>query len=166
MFACSHKSLFFYKNVSFLQTIGEQLGQVISIDNSEAYKAKLSGPRIRILVQDLNELPDTVEIPRLDGDGTLEYTLEFSGLPNQFGRCRSHEHQVRHCPKKESHIRRTENNHDNTALKSTRQLDRRDEDSIKPNPTSTGTESINPHRREEIKPWEDCAPTPVTCTPS
>lgn len=84
-----------------LQTIGEQIGQVISIDNSEAYRAKLFGPRIRLLVKDLDALPISVLIPRLDREGTIEYALEFSGLPNQCGRCRSREHQVRFCPRKE-----------------------------------------------------------------
>lgn len=85
----------------FLHTIGNQIGQVISIDSSEAYKAKLLGPRIRLLVQNLDALPHTVVLPRLDGKGTQEYALEFSGLPNQCGRCRSREHQVRNCPKKD-----------------------------------------------------------------
>lgn len=90
----------------FLHTIGEQIGQVISIDSSEAYKAKLFGPKIRLLVQDLDALPHTVVLPRLDGEGTIEYALEFSGLPNQCGRCRSREHQVRHCPKKDTNRKR------------------------------------------------------------
>ena len=98
------------EEVSFLQEIGEQLGQVISIDNSEAYKSKLYGPRIRIMVKDLNALPKTVVIPRLNGEGTKEYAFEFSVLPNQCGRCRSREHQVRHCPKKESYQRQIELN--------------------------------------------------------
>lgn len=50
----------------FLHTIGEQIGQVISIDNSDAYKAKLFESRIRLFVQDLNALPHTVILPRLD----------------------------------------------------------------------------------------------------
>jgi hypothetical protein len=85
---------------SFLHIIGEQLGQVISIDNSEAYKAKLFGPRIRLLVRDIHKLPQTVVIPRLDGEGTVEYKLEFSGLPKQCGRCRAHDHLVRNCPRR------------------------------------------------------------------
>ena len=85
----------------FLQTIGEQIGQVISIDSSDAYKAKLFGPRIRLLVRDLQNLPQVVVVPRLDGEGTVEYTLEYSGLPHQCGRYRSHDHPVKYCPRKE-----------------------------------------------------------------
>ena len=87
---------------AFLRTIGEQIGQVIAIDNSEVYKAKFFGPRIRLLVCDLGNLPHAVVIPRLDGEGVVEYKLEFSGLPNQCGRCRSKDHQVKHCPKWEN----------------------------------------------------------------
>lgn len=47
----------------FLRTIGEQMGHVITIDNSEAYRAKLFGPRIRLLVRSLNTLPHTVVRP-------------------------------------------------------------------------------------------------------
>jgi hypothetical protein len=86
---------------AFLRAIGEQLGQVIAIDTSEAYKAKLLGPRIRLLVQDLNDLPQSIVIPKLDGEGEAKYELEFSGLPNQCGRCRARDHQVRNCPKNE-----------------------------------------------------------------
>ena len=56
-----------------LRAIGEHIGQVVAIDNSEAYQAKLFGPRIRILVRDLDNLPRTAVLPRLDGTGVVEY---------------------------------------------------------------------------------------------
>lgn len=59
------------------------------------------------MVRDLHTLPQMIVVPRLDGEGNVEYALEFSGLPNQCGRCRSHEHQVRHYPRKE-HTRKRE----------------------------------------------------------
>lgn len=31
----------------------------------------------------------------------MEYCVEYSGLPNQCGRCRSLDHQVRHCPRRD-----------------------------------------------------------------
>jgi hypothetical protein len=88
------------RDETFLRTIGGYIGQVIAIDNSEAYRTKLYGPRVRLLVRDLESLPQTLEIPRLDEEGVVEYKLEYSGLPNQCGR--STEHQVRNCPKKET----------------------------------------------------------------
>ena len=93
---------------TFLHTIGGQIGQVVTIDNSEAYRAKLFGPRIRILVKDLHSLPHTVVVPRLDGDGLVEYTLEYNGMPNQCGRCRALDHQARQCPKRDGKFRRKE----------------------------------------------------------
>ena len=50
----------------FLRTIGDQIGQMISIDTSDVYKAKLFGPRIRLLVQDITALPQTVVVPGPD----------------------------------------------------------------------------------------------------
>ena len=91
-----------------LRTVGEHIGQVIAVDTSEAYRAKLFDPRVRLLVKDIDDLPQRVAIPRLDGEGIVEYNLEFSGLPNQCGRCRSRAHQVRHCPKKDTKARRGE----------------------------------------------------------
>ena len=91
---------------TFLRTIGGHIGQVIAVDNSDAYRAKLFGPRIRILVRDLDKLPRTVVLPRLDGEGVVEYDLEYSGMPNQCGRCRSRDHHARHCPKRESKYQR------------------------------------------------------------
>ena len=84
-----------------LHIIGAQIGQVVAIDTSETYRTKLFGPRIRVLVRDINKLPHIVVLPRIDRKGTMDYLLEYSGLPNQCGRCRSRDHQVRHCPKKE-----------------------------------------------------------------
>ena len=96
-----------------LRAIGEHIGQVVAIDNSEAYRAKLFGPRIRILVRDLDNLPCTAVLPRLDGTGVVEYNLEYIGLPNQCGRCRSREHQVRHCPRRDLKYHRRETHNRN-----------------------------------------------------
>lgn len=63
---------------TFLKITGAQIGQVISIDNSNAYQAKLFGPRIRLLVHGLNALPHMVIISRLNGERMVEYAMEFS----------------------------------------------------------------------------------------
>jgi hypothetical protein len=60
-----------------------EIGQVIAIVNSEAYWAKLFGPQIRLLIKDLDTIPHTIFFPRLDGEGVVEYALEYNGLPNQ-----------------------------------------------------------------------------------
>jgi len=91
-----------------LHTIGAQIGKVVAVDNSEAYRAKLFGPRIRILVQDLNTLPLTIALPKIEGEGKVRYLLEYSGLPNQCGRCRSRDHPVRSCPRKDVRQKKSE----------------------------------------------------------
>jgi hypothetical protein len=96
---------------TFLRNIGEHIGQVIAIDNSELYRAKLFGPRIQVLVKDLNKLPRNIAVPRLDREGVVKHKIEYSGFPNQCGRCRSRDHHVRNCPKKEAKTpRRTQDN--------------------------------------------------------
>lgn len=97
---------FILREDTFLRTVGEQIGQVIAVDNSEAYWATVFGPRIRLLVRDLKTLPQSVVLPRLDGEGVVEHKLVYSGLPIQCGRCRSTEHSVRFCPKKDLKLRR------------------------------------------------------------
>jgi hypothetical protein len=76
--------------------VGTLLGshQVIVIDNFGAYMANLFGPRIRMLVRDLKTLSQSVVLPILDGEGVVEYKLEYIRLPNQCGRCRSTKHLV------------------------------------------------------------------------
>lgn len=96
------------RDETILRAIGGHIGQVIAIDSSEAYRAKLFGPRIRILVRDIDHLPNTVVLPRLDGEGFIDYQLEYSGLPHQCGRCRSRDHLVRHCPRRDFKVQRRE----------------------------------------------------------
>jgi hypothetical protein len=93
---------------TLLRTIGAHIGQVITVDNSEAYSTKLYGPRIRLLVRDINNLPLTILLPRLDEEGEVEYNLEYSGLPTQCGRCRSLDHPVRYCPRKDPKFHKRE----------------------------------------------------------
>jgi hypothetical protein len=51
------------RDETLLRTIGKHIGQVIAIDNSEAYRTKLFGPRIRLLVRDINNLPLILVLP-------------------------------------------------------------------------------------------------------
>ena len=121
-----------------MRNIGEHIGQVIAIDNSEHYRAKMFGPRIRILVKDLNKLPGNIAVPRLDREGVVKYKVEYSGFPNQCGRCRSRDHQVRHCPRKEAKTPRRVQENQTT--------DNEDEpfplvSNVQPSPTKESTQS-------------------------
>ena len=47
------------RDEALLRTVGEHIRQVIAVDTSEVYRAKLFGPRVRLLVKDLDALPHT-----------------------------------------------------------------------------------------------------------
>ena len=152
---------------SFLRTIGEHIGQVIAIDNSELYRAKLFGPRIRLLVNDLNNLPKTIKVPRLDREGVVVHKLEYSGFPNQCGRCRSRDHQVRNCPKKNTKPQRQDPTNNTQPAANTDQPGSSDKLTTKEQVISTAentekdaTEVIN-----QVSPEEEEATTQVQKEP-
>ena len=137
------------RNDIFLRTIGAHIGQVIAIDDSEAYRAKLFGPRIRILVNDINNLPQTVVLPRIDGEGEVEYHLEYSGLPNQCGRCRALDHQVRHCPRREPKFPRRDlqvRSKHNTPLKATPPARPQPESAVRQEVPTDNRNGATPHK--------------------
>ena len=139
------------RDEALLRTVGEHIGQVIAIDNSEAYRAKLFGPRVRLLVNNLDDLPQSVVLPRLDGEGIVEYNLEYSGLPHQCGRCRSREHQVRNCPKKDQKFHRREYQPRATFLPRNVTRPTADTTEAAHPPSSTPIEPA-PTRKEEAEP--------------
>lgn len=57
----------FLRKEEFLKALASQIGEVILIEDSESYRGKTAGPRIRILVQDLAALPNTVALTGSDG---------------------------------------------------------------------------------------------------
>nr|PNR51290.1 hypothetical protein PHYPA_010476 [Physcomitrium patens] len=81
-----------------LAEIVNQFAEVIWIDTENQYREKAAGPRVRIMVKDINSLPSKVSIPNLHDGNQTEYYLEYNGLPTQCNRCRSTTHQVRNCP--------------------------------------------------------------------
>lgn len=154
---------------TFLRTIGEHMGQVIAIDSSDAYRAKLFGPRIRVLVRDLTTLPHSVVLPRIDRTGTVEYKLEYSGLPHQCGRCRSLDHQVRNCPRKEvKGGRRTPKPHTTgpTDLRDTVEIphtqpEEREEQQLEPTPITLASKPIQQESEASVQPDTSLHPNEV-----
>lgn len=82
----------------FLTEALSSVGEVLLVDETKAYIAKLSGPRARILVDNIDHLPMNIIIPRIGGSRTLEYGLEYSCFPSQCERCKSFDHLVSRCP--------------------------------------------------------------------
>nr|PNR44674.1 hypothetical protein PHYPA_014443 [Physcomitrium patens] len=87
----------FLRTQEFLRETFEVFSEVLYIDDEDTYLTKLSGPRVRILTENVKTLPKTLLIPRLDGGSDIEYTLEYSGLKSQCSRCRSFEHTIQQC---------------------------------------------------------------------
>lgn len=87
----------FYRSKDIIQDFVSAFAEVISVDDTESYRTKLSGPRIRIITTDVEKLPKMLTLPRHDGRGDVAYKLAYSGLPEQCGRCRSYEHTVSQC---------------------------------------------------------------------
>jgi hypothetical protein len=84
----------FYRSKDMVHDLITAFAEVVAIDDTDSYKSKLSGPRIRIITSNVDTLPKTITLPRHDGKGDLIYELEYSGLPEQCGRCRSYDHTV------------------------------------------------------------------------
>lgn len=69
----------FHRNQAFLRETFSSFTEVLVVDDTESYREKLSGPRVRILVEDINKLPEKILIPRLDWEGEILYDIEYSG---------------------------------------------------------------------------------------
>lgn len=81
-----------------LREIISTFTQVLEVETVDTFRSKLSGPRVRILTNNDDELPKTIIPPRIDGKGETKHLMEYSGLPTQCGRCRSFDHTVSICP--------------------------------------------------------------------
>lgn len=73
------------------------INKVIAIDPSETYRSKVSGPRVRILVDDITKLLYSMVLPNFLG-GKREYIIDYSGLPIQCNQCRNTLHHAKNCP--------------------------------------------------------------------
>jgi hypothetical protein len=78
----------------FLYAILSQLFEVLLIDDSECYKAKLSGPRARILTDKVEMLPKTVTIHCMDTKVEIEHTLAYSGFTKQCTRYQLYDYSI------------------------------------------------------------------------
>jgi hypothetical protein len=78
--------------------LGSQLEKILAIDTTPTYRGKTVGPRIRVLVRDVETLPTTILIPGAKEGMLLEYKVVYQGRPDQCLRCKAIGHLVRNCP--------------------------------------------------------------------
>ena len=75
---------------------------MLKVGGSDTYMSRMAGPRVRTLVNNLDELPDSVILPSLDKDNATgkEFSILYSGLPDQCDGCRLFGHLAKQCFKR------------------------------------------------------------------
>lgn len=73
----------YVRNEQCLRALGKRIGEILSMDLSDSWVGKTAGPRIRLLVSDINALPSTVLILGRVKGTTVEHKMTYSGLPDQ-----------------------------------------------------------------------------------
>ena len=76
------------------------------VEDSTHYRSKVSGSRICILITALEDMPQWIVIPRLDGPSMVPYKIIYRGFPNQCNRCRRRDHAVSNGPRPQIHTTR------------------------------------------------------------
>lgn len=87
----------YLRQKEFLKELASQIGEVILIEDSDTYKGKTAGPRIRTLVQDPSALPSSLTLIGTDGVVKQKIKVLYNGLQNQCNRCRGFGHYARDC---------------------------------------------------------------------
>lgn len=77
------------RSTQILTKIISQGVEVIWVETDGHYREKAAGSRVRILVQDIDSLPATINISGIQGGGVKEYYIEYSDLPTHYSRCKS-----------------------------------------------------------------------------
>lgn len=70
----------FLRQEEFLRAVASQIGEVIHIEETESYKGKTAGPRIRTLVQDVTSLPSEVTLVGPEDTFFQQIKVVYSGI--------------------------------------------------------------------------------------
>ena len=79
--------------------LAQKIGEVLHIESSSLYYSKTSGQRVRVLVTNLEDLPERIFLDIEDMDIDNGVLVEYFRLPNQCRRCRKMRHDSKLCPK-------------------------------------------------------------------
>jgi hypothetical protein len=82
----------------FLKEVINQFAIVVHVDNSDLYRARMLGPKIRIIPANVNELPKMITLPRIDGVRGINHELIYIGGPEECERCHKTDPSVKNCP--------------------------------------------------------------------
>jgi hypothetical protein len=90
------------------------LGKILTVETKESFKGKAAGPRVRVLVEDIANLPLTCRLLGSKAGTFLEHKIVYIGRPEQCTRCKCYGHRVRDCtrPSKPEEGQPTRDTHD------------------------------------------------------
>ncbi|KAG0596405.1 hypothetical protein M758_UG251000 [Ceratodon purpureus] len=96
----------FLRTEDFLREVIGQFAHVVYIENSDSYRARTLGLRVRIITNKVSELPDTLHIPKIDGDGGVYHDIIYTGSPDECERRHKKDHTVKYCKVPKKHFRK------------------------------------------------------------
>jgi hypothetical protein len=71
----------------YLQELLLGIGEILAIDDSQNWRQKTDGPRVRMLVTSIAGLPQTLSIPAIAGAPKKTYKIIYIGLPEYCSVC-------------------------------------------------------------------------------
>jgi hypothetical protein len=77
--------------------LGSRLYRILTVETNESFKKKTAGPRVRVLVKDVANLPLTCRLPGSKAGTFLEHKIVYTGRPEQCTCCKCFGHRVRDC---------------------------------------------------------------------
>ncbi|KAG0594176.1 hypothetical protein M758_UG055000 [Ceratodon purpureus] len=89
----------FLRTEEFLREVVSHFATVIYVENSDTYRARMLGLRVCIIPIEAHNLPDTIIITKIDGDGGVNHDVIYTGRPVQCERCYKKGHSARKYPK-------------------------------------------------------------------
>jgi hypothetical protein len=96
------------RSAECLPIFAAKIGKVIKVEPSDTYIGKTAGLRVRILRDNIHDLPKTILIPRASLEEFTKHPVLYNELPDQCNRCRKFGHVAKYCdrskqPKESSH---------------------------------------------------------------
>jgi hypothetical protein len=74
-----------------------KLGKVLQVEFLNTYVSKIVGPCVRMLVGNIENLPQKIVILAETPQDNLKHKLLFNGMLNQYNRCKIHGYLVKTC---------------------------------------------------------------------
>ncbi|CAM6055883.1 unnamed protein product [Sphagnum tenellum] len=91
-----------FRTIQALTIMASSIGEVLDIESPDSYIKRPAGPMVTVEVRDISRLAGIVRIPSMsegtEADETIAQRIIYSGLSNQYRKCRRFGHLARACP--------------------------------------------------------------------